>query len=239
VPDLLRAYPVDSDHQTFISQLRRITPRLYSIASSQKEVENEVHLTVGLVEYHHQDYKRQGAASGYLSQLSSGDKVNVFVEPNKHFKLPEDDTRPIIMIGAGTGIAPYRGFLQERVARGASGQHWLVFGNQYFAKDFYYQLEWQQLLKKKQLHKISLAFSRDQDEKVYVQHKLKQEAKLIYQWIEEGAYLYLCGDKNRFSKSVEKALLDIIAEQSGETEQQALNRLTELRKSGRFQKDVY
>jgi len=248
IPDLLRrSDSAEYRHslltvqpQEFVEQLRAITPRLYSIASSQKEVDEEVHLTVGLVIADHNGIERSGAASDYLSQLESGEEVRVYIEPNKHFKLPEDPAQPIIMIGAGTGIAPFRGFIQEREhSESTAGESWLFFGNQHFADDFLYQLEWQGYLKSGALSKIDLAFSRDQQEKVYVQHKLRSHAQEVYQWIQKGAHIYLCGDKDRLGKSVEQTLIEIISEQGLLTEEQAKQELLNLKKLGRYQKDVY
>lgn len=239
VPELLKPFNISVSVDEFIAQLRRITPRLYSIASSQDEVDDEVHLTVGLVNEQRNGIARAGAASQLLSEFSPGDSARVFIEPNKHFKLPQDPNKKIIMIGAGTGIAPYRGFIQQRAAQSAKGDSWLIFGNPNFASDFLYQLEWQQHLKKKQLTKIDLAFSRDQEQKVYVQHKLLEHAKQFYQWLQQGAHIYLCGDKDRIGKSVEQTLLQIIASEGQYTDEQAKQVLTDLKREGRYQKDVY
>ncbi len=234
--------------QAFVEQLRKITPRLYSIASSQSEVENEVHLTVGLVQYQQGSKTRYGAASSFLAKrLTEGEKVKVFVEENNNFRLPanteQGNKTPIIMIGAGTGIAPFRAFMQEREARadqGAElGKSWLFFGEQTFTQDFLYQVEWQNYLKSGVLTKMDVAFSRDQQEKVYVQHRLKAQAKEVYQWLEQGAHIYLCGDANRMAKDVHQALVDIIREQSGNSREQAENYLKTLRSEKRYQKDVY
>ncbi len=239
VPELLSEFPTSLDATGFVAQLRRMTPRLYSIASSQAEVDDEVHLTVGLVEEKRNGRVRFGAASQFLSQLTTESTVRVYVEQNKHFKLPDDHSKKIIMIGAGTGIAPFRGFIQERIAVDAKGESWLIFGNPHFATDFLYQLEWQQFLKRGALNKLDLAFSRDQPEKVYVQDKIAEQAAAIYQWIEEGAHIYVCGDKDRLGQSVEKALTNLLVEHGGLSEDNARLRLKEMRKNGRYQKDVY
>lgn len=239
VPELLNEFPSSFDATGLLAQLRRLTPRLYSIASSQAEVEDEVHLTVGLVEEQRSGTARFGAASQFLSQLSSEQSVKVFVERNKHFKLPDDHDKKILMIGAGTGIAPFRGFIQERFALGAKGESWLIFGNPHFATDFLYQLEWQQFLKRGALSKLDLAFSRDQPEKIYVQDKIAEQSSLIYQWIEDGAHIYVCGDKDRLGQSVDLALINILEEHGGLSEDNAKLRLKEMRKNGRYQKDVY
>ncbi|KHT61952.1 sulfite reductase subunit alpha [Photobacterium gaetbulicola] len=220
--------------------LRRLTPRLYSIASSQEEVGEEVHLTVGLVEYQKGEDIRQGGASGYLAQrLEEGDSVRVFVEPNNHFKLPEDGATPVIMVGPGTGIAPFRAFVQERDNCGAEGKNWLFFGDRTFTEDFLYQVEWQKYLKSGVVDRIDVAFSRDQAEKVYVQHRLLEHAAEVWQWLQEGAHLYVCGDATRMAKDVHDALLTIVEQQGKQSRDQAEQYLSELRKSKRYQKDVY
>jgi len=220
--------------------LRRLTPRLYSIASSQAEVDEEVHLTVGVVEYQQGDEKRSGGASSYLAKrLEEGDKVKVFVEPNNHFKLPEDDDAPVIMIGPGTGIAPFRSFVQERDNRDAEGDNWLFFGDRSFTQDFLYQVEWQKYLKSGLVSRIDLAFSRDQKEKIYVQDRLLEQAEQVWDWIQSGAYIYVCGDATHMAKDVNQALLTIIEKQGGKNTEQAEQYLNELRKAKRYQKDVY
>ena len=220
--------------------LRRLTPRLYSIASSPEEVGEEVHLTVGVVEYHDGEAARVGGASGFLSQrLEEGENVKVFVESNANFKLPVDDNAPVIMVGPGTGIAPFRAFLQERDNRDAAGKNWLFFGDRTFTQDFLYQVEWQQYLKSGLLTKLDVAFSRDQAEKVYVQHRLLDQAESIWAWLQEGAYVYVCGDATHMAKDVNDALLQIIQQQGKHTQVEAEQFLTELRKNKRYQKDVY
>jgi len=220
--------------------LRRLTPRLYSIASSQAEVDEEVHLTVGVVEYQKGDEIRSGGASSYLAKrLEEGDKVKVFVESNNHFKLPEDDDAPVIMIGPGTGIAPFRAFVQERDNRDAAGDNWLFFGDRSFTQDFLYQVEWQKYLKSGLVSRIDLAFSRDQKEKIYVQDRLLEQAEQVWEWIQSGAYIYVCGDATHMAKDVNQALLSIIEKQGGKNSEQAEQYLNELRKAKRYQKDVY
>jgi sulfite reductase (NADPH) flavoprotein alpha-component len=220
--------------------LRRLTPRLYSIASSQSEVDEEVHLTVGLVEYQQDEETRLGGASGFLAQrLEEGDPVKVFIESNAHFKLPEDDTKPVIMVGPGTGIAPFRAFIQERDNRDADGKNWLLFGDRTFTQDFLYQVEWQKYLKSGVLSRMDVAFSRDQQEKVYVQDKLKQNAADVWQWLQDGAYIYVCGDASRMAKDVNDALIAIIEEQGGKSREEAEQFINQLRKDKRYQKDVY
>ncbi|OBT16367.1 sulfite reductase [NADPH] flavoprotein, alpha-component [Vibrio sp. UCD-FRSSP16_10] len=226
--------------QELISMLRRLTPRLYSISSSQAEVDEEVHLTVGVVEYDTNKGKRIGGASGFLSNgLEEGEEVKVFIEHNNNFKLPSDDNTPVIMIGPGTGIAPFRSFLQERDAREAEGKNWLVFGDRTFAQDFLYQVEFQRYLKDGLLSQLDVAFSRDGANKVYVQDKLKQNAEQLWQWLQDGAYLYVCGDAERMAKDVQTTLLDIAQQQGGLSSESAEEWLKDLRKQKRYQRDVY
>lgn len=226
--------------EQLISLLRRLTPRLYSIASSQTEVDEEVHLTVGIVEYDVDGEPRQGGASGFLGQrLEEGDELNVFIEHNNNFKLPEDDATPVIMIGPGTGIAPFRSFVQERDNRGASGKNWLFFGDRTFTQDFLYQVEWQKYLKSGALHRLDVAFSRDQNEKVYVQHRVLEQAEQVWQWLQDGAYVYICGDATRMAKDVHEALITVAEQQGGLSREKAEEYFNDLRKAKRYQRDVY
>ncbi|MBL0711144.1 MAG: assimilatory sulfite reductase (NADPH) flavoprotein subunit [Colwellia sp.] len=234
--------------QTFIDALRKITPRLYSIASAQAEVEEEVHLTVGLVNYkvsdkvnyENNDQQRFGGASHFLAnRLKEGQKVRVFVEHNDNFRLPNDSNTPVIMIGPGTGVAPFRAFMQQREAEEATGDNWMFFGDQTFTQDFLYQVEWQNYLKSGLLTRMDVAFSRDQVEKIYVQDRLKEQASDVFAWLERGAHLYVCGDANRMAKDVHQTLIDIISEQGQLTAEQAEQYLKDLRSNKRYQKDVY
>ncbi|MCR9473089.1 assimilatory sulfite reductase (NADPH) flavoprotein subunit [Vibrio diabolicus] len=223
-----------------IGLLRRLTPRLYSIASSQEEVDEEVHLTVALVEYEQNDEKRYGGASSFLAQrLEEGDEVKVFVEHNNNFKLPEDDSTPIIMVGPGTGIAPFRSFIQERENRDAEGKNWLFFGDRTFTQDFLYQVEWQKYLKSGVLSRLDVAFSRDQVEKVYVQHRILENAAQVWQWIQEGAYIYVCGDATRMAKDVHDALVIVVEQEGKMPRDDAEQFINDLRKAKRYQRDVY
>ncbi|MEO3879418.1 assimilatory sulfite reductase (NADPH) flavoprotein subunit [Rheinheimera fenheensis] len=238
--DIVREHPGLLSAQQLADALRKQQPRLYSIASSQAEVEDEVHLTVGVVRYDAYGQPHLGGASGFLAErLAEGDKVKVFVEHNNNFRLPQSDDTPVIMIGPGTGIAPFRAFLQERDARGASGKNWLFFGNPHFTQDFLYQLELQNYLKRGVLTKLNVAFSRDQAQKVYVQDKLRAHGSELWQWLEDGAHLYICGDANRMAKDVQQALIDIVQQHGGKTADQAQTYLDELRVAKRYQKDVY
>ena len=237
---IVARYPAAITAEQLLTLLRPLTPRLYSIASAPEEVGEEVHLTVGVLHYEHDGKAYSGAASGYLGErLPEDGAARVFVEPNPNFRLPDDPQAAIIMIGNGTGIAPFRAFMQARVAREAPGKNWLVFGNPHFTEDFLYQTEWQGWQKDGFLHRYSLAWSRDQAEKVYVQDKLREEAASVWQWLKEGAYVYVCGDAARMAKDVERALLDIIAGEGGMDADAAADYLDELRQARRYQRDVY
>lgn len=238
--DIVREHPGLLSAQQLADALRKQQPRLYSIASSQAEVEDEVHLTVAVVRYDAYGQPHLGGASGFLAErLAEGDKVKVFVEHNNNFRLPQSDDTPVIMIGPGTGIAPFRAFLQERDARGASGKNWLFFGNPHFTQDFLYQLELQNYLKRGVLSKLDVAFSRDQATKVYVQDKLRKHGAEVWQWLNDGAHLYICGDANRMAKDVQQALIEIVQQYGGKTAGEAQHYLDELRVAKRYQKDVY
>jgi sulfite reductase (NADPH) flavoprotein alpha-component len=238
--DVIKAAKTEIDPQFFVEALRKITPRLYSIASSQTEVEEEVHLTVGLVSFDADGEPRTGGASSFLAnRLEEGQKVGVFVEHNDNFRLPQSDDTPVIMIGPGTGVAPFRAFMQEREARDASGDNWMFFGDQTFTQDFLYQVEWQNYLKSGLLTRMDVAFSRDQAEKVYVQDRLKEQASDVFAWLERGAHLYICGDANRMAKDVHQTLVEVIQEHGKLSAEQAEDYLKSLRSNKRYQKDVY
>ncbi|USE00234.1 assimilatory sulfite reductase (NADPH) flavoprotein subunit [Vibrio sp. SCSIO 43133] len=240
VLDVFKEKKTKLEASQLLSLLRRLTPRLYSIASSQEEVDEEVHLTVGLVEYSTGEESRYGGASYFLSRdLEEGAEVKVFVEHNNNFKLPENGNTPVIMIGPGTGIAPFRSFIQQRDNQGDSGKNWLFFGDRTFTQDFLYQVEWQKYLKSGVLSRLDVAFSRDQHEKVYVQHRLLEQGEQVWQWLEEGAHIYVCGDANHMAKDVHNALLEITKVYGGKSPEQAEEFVSELRKAKRYQKDVY
>jgi len=240
IVDIVSEYPGKVAAQQLISMLRAMTPRLYSIASSQAEVEDEVHLTVALVEYDAFGFTHRGGASGYLSHgIEEGGEIRVFVEPNDNFRLPQNPDTPVIMIGPGTGIAPFRAFMQQREAEDAEGKNWLFFGNPNFTQDFLYQVEWQRWVKMGLLDKVSLAFSRDQQEKIYVQHRLLEQGAEVFEWLEQGAHLYVCGDANHMAKDVHQALVSIVARHGEKTEEQAEEYISQLRKAKRYQRDVY
>jgi len=238
--DIIRQHPVKLEAQNLVDCLRKLQARLYSIASSQSEVEEEVHLTIGLVEFEAFGNAHLGGCSGYLAKRAEeGALVKVFVEHNDNFRLPADTNTPILMVGPGTGIAPFRAFLQEREASEAQGENWLFFGNPHFTQDFLYQVELQGYLKSGVLSKLDVAFSRDQAEKIYVQDKLRKSGAEVYAWLEKGAHFYVCGDANRMAKDVHQALLDIVQEFGGKSEEDAQAYLKELRNQNRYQKDVY
>ncbi|MCX8650133.1 assimilatory sulfite reductase (NADPH) flavoprotein subunit [Gilliamella sp. B2776] len=238
--DMLNRYRGKIAAQVFVGLLRPLTPRFYSIASAQDEVGSEVHLTVNVVRYQVDDKIRMGGASGFLAnQIADQDQVKIFIEHNDNFRLPDDTHAPIIMIAAGTGIAPFRAFLQQRASQGATGKNWLFFGNPHFISDFLYQVEWQSYVKEGLLTHIDLAWSRDQAEKIYVQDKLMAQASNIWQWLQEGAFIYVCGDAKRMAKAVDLALQQILMTQAQYRQEQAISYLDELRSQKRYQRDVY
>lgn len=242
--DLVTQYPLSNNSVTLnaaklLELLRPLTPRLYSIASSQSEVETEVHLTVALVEDERHGSARFGGASHFLASAQEGTQVKVYVESNKHFRLPENPETPVIMVGPGTGVAPFRAFMQERVAQGIKGDSWLFFGNPHFEQDFLYQTEWQQYLKNGDLSRIDVAFSRDQAHKIYVQHRIKEQGQALWQWLQNGAHLYICGDAERMAKDVHQALIEVAVEVGGLNTEAAEAYFETLRSDKRYQKDVY
>lgn len=238
--DIVSRFPATGiDAGRFVAGLRPLQPRLYSIASSLSAAPDEAHLTVSTVRYTLHDLPRAGVASSYLAARDEADAtVPVYIQSNDHFHLPDDDT-PILMIGAGTGVAPYRAFMQEREARGASGRSWLFFGERNFRSDFLYQVEWQGLLKSGVLSRLDLAFSRDTAPKTYVQNRLRQQGRDIYAWLEEGAHLYVCGDAAHMAPDVHAALIDIVAEHGGLDRDGAGTYLSELQRDRRYRLDVY
>ncbi|MEF9889475.1 NADPH-dependent assimilatory sulfite reductase flavoprotein subunit [Citrobacter sp.] len=240
IVDMVRFSPAQLDAEALVGLLRPLTPRLYSIASSQAEVESEVHVTVGVVRYEIEGRARAGGASSFLTDRVEEDgEVRVFIEHNDNFRLPANPETPVIMIGPGTGIAPFRAFMQQRAADGAEGKNWLFFGNPHFTDDFLYQVEWQRYVKEGVLNRIDLAWSRDQKEKIYVQDKLRQQGAELWRWINDGAHIYVCGDANRMAKDVEQALLEVIAEFGAMDIEAADEFLSELRVERRYQRDVY
>lgn len=237
--DLLEDFPYEWKADELVGILRQLPPRLYSISSSMESVGEEVHATVSVLRYERKNRLRLGACSTHLiDNVETDDTVPVFIDKNPGFKLPAEDKK-IIMIGAGTGVAPYRAFLQERESLDVKNGSWLFFGNRHFQSDFLYQLEWQKLLKSKHLEKLDVAFSRDQEEKVYVQHKLLESQSELFNWLENGAHFYICGEMKHMAKDVNKALHDIIQLQGGLTQEKAKEYVKNLKKEKRYQTDVY
>jgi sulfite reductase (NADPH) flavoprotein alpha-component len=239
--DLLQAHPPKGiPPQDFQPMLRRLQPRLYSIASSLYAHEEEVHLTVGVTKYESHGRKRHGVCSTYLGErLIEAEPVRVYPAPNPAFKLPPDPATPIIMIGPGTGVAPFRSFVEEREALGSTGKNWLFFGDQHFATDFLYQTEWQRCLKSGALSRMDVAFSRDQRNKIYVQHRMAESGRDFYAWLQDGAAVYVCGDASRMAADVNEALLAIVMKEGDKTREAAEDYLRDLHRTKRYQRDVY
>lgn len=232
--------PFEGTAAEFTSILRKIPARLYSIASSLKANDEEVHLTIGAVRYDAHGRERQGVCSILCAErLQPGDTLPVYIQHNQNFKLPQDPDTPIIMVGPGTGIAPFRSFMQEREEMGANGNSWLFFGDQHFVTDFLYQTEWQKWLKDGVLTKMDVAFSRDTEEKVYVQHQMKKQSKELFEWLEQGAYVYICGDEKHMAHDVHNTLLSIIQEEGAMSKEKAESYLANLQQQKRYQRDVY
>lgn len=240
IVDIVRRFPVAGVMaQGFVSALRPLQPRLYSIASSLAAAPEEAHLTVAPVRYALHGETRSGVASGLLADRAAPDAVlPVYVQSNPHFRLPADDV-PIIMIGAGTGVAPYRAFMQEREARGATGRSWLFFGERNFRTDFLYQSEWQAWLKDGTLGRMDVAFSRDRKEKIYVQHRMKERARDLFAWLEDGAHLYVCGDAAHLAPDVHSALIDVVAREARTGREAAEDYVRSLQADHRYRRDVY
>ncbi|MCF6190930.1 MAG: assimilatory sulfite reductase (NADPH) flavoprotein subunit [Cocleimonas sp.] len=237
--DLLKSYPEKITAQKLVDSLRPLISRQYSIASSVKTHADEVHILVKPVVYNHKGRQHLGVASNWLKKQKVGDTIPVHIKENSGFKLPKNPDDKIIMIGAGTGVAPFRSFLFEREANGSRGNCWLFFGEQRFQSDFLYQTDWQKFLNGGVLERMTVAFSRDQEKKIYVQHKILEEAEKLYQWILDGAYLYVCGDINHLAADVHQALIKVISEQSGKSVEEAESYLQELQLQKRYQRDVY
>jgi sulfite reductase (NADPH) flavoprotein alpha-component len=239
--DLTMDFPhVVTEPQQLFNVLQRLTPRMYSIASSQAQHKDDVQTTVRVVRYESHGLKRQGVASGQLGDRAAvGTRFPIFLHSNANFRLPEDTSMPVIMIGPGTGVAPFRAFLEERQATGQTGDNWLFFGEQRAALDFLYKDQFEAMHKDGVLTHLDTAFSRDQAQKVYVQDKMQERAAELYAWLERGAYFYVCGDATRMAKDVETALLDVIAKGSNGTLEHASAYLAAMKKQKRYQRDVY
>ena len=237
---LLDHHTVKWGVEEFVKTLRKLQPRLYSIASSLKANPESVHLTVATVRYESHGRKRGGVASTFLADRWSGEKTaGVFIHTAKHFRLPEDPNTPIIMVGPGTGVAPFRAYIQERKVTGAKGKNWLFFGEQTRAKDFLYEQELAALQADGVLNKLDVAFSRDQANKIYVQDKMRESAKEVWAWLQEGAHFYVCGDGARMAKDVDTELHRIAETEGGKSPEEAAAYVEALKKEKRYKKDVY
>jgi sulfite reductase (NADPH) flavoprotein alpha-component len=239
--DLVRDYaPWNVSAQEFVSILRKIPGRLYSIASSLAANPDEVHLTIGAVRYDAHGRSRNGVCSTLVAdRINPGDILNVYVQQNENFKLPQNPETPIIMVGPGTGVAPFRSFMQEREETGAEGKSWMFFGDQHYVTDFLYQVEWQKWLANGTLTKMDVAFSRDTDQKVYVQHRMLENSQELFQWLQEGAAVYICGDEKHMAHDVHQTLIDIIEKEGSMSREEAEAYLADMQQQKRYQRDVY
>ena len=239
--DVVRAFPIPGlPANPFISLLRKLQPRQYSIASSYNANPDEVHLTVAVVRYESHGLQRQGVASTFLADRVEEDGlVPIFVDSNPNFRLPQSPDTPIIMVGPGTGVAPFRAFIEERDTIGAKGKNWLIFGDRNFNTDFLYQREWLEHRKSGLLTRLDVAFSRDTDEKVYVQHRLLENSRELYAWLQEGAHFYVCGDAQRMAADVHEALIQVVAKESGQAYEKAVDYVKTLQADKRYQRDIY
>lgn len=241
VIDLLTEFPTSElKPETFYKLLRKLPAREYSIASSYEATPDEVHITVGAVRYEAHERTRKGVCSVQLAErIQPGDTLPIYLKKNPNFKFPFDEETPVIMIGPGTGVAPFRSYMQEREELGLSGNTWLFFGEQYFTTDFLYQTEWQAWLKDETLAKLDLAFSRDTEEKVYVQHRIAQQSELFYEWLQDGAAIYVCGDEKHMAKDVHDTIRSVIEQEGDMSEADAEAYLTQMKQEKRYQRDVY
>jgi sulfite reductase (NADPH) flavoprotein alpha-component len=239
--DLITAFPgAVAMPQELFNVLPRLVPRLYSIASSQMAHPDRAETSVRVVRYDAHGRDRQGVASGQLGERAHvGEVLPIFLHSNQNFRLPADDAAPVIMVGPGTGVAPFRAFLEERQAKGASGDNWLFFGDQHAASDFLYEDQFKAMQADGTVTRLDTAFSRDQPEKIYVQDRMSEHSSELYAWLERGAYFYVCGDASRMAKSVETALLDAIAAGSQGTPDQVAEYLAAMKKQRRYQRDIY
>ena len=241
VIDMVQDYPAKRlEQEAFIKTLRKLPPRAYSIASSYKAHPEEVHLTVVAVRYESHGRKREGVCSTWFSErLDEDATVPVYLQANKHFRLPADPSLPIIMVGPGTGVAPFRAFVEERQEIGAPGKNWLFFGDQHFMTDFLYQVEWQQFIKDGVLTHLDVAFSRDQEYKIYVQDRIREKGAEIWRWLEDGAYFYVCGDEKQMAPDVHEALIQVAEEQGGKSRKNAEAYVKQMQNNKRYLRDVY
>jgi sulfite reductase (NADPH) flavoprotein alpha-component len=239
VSDVLASYPAAWTPDALVSALRPVTGRVYSIASSPAAVGDEAHLTVAIVGSDTDRKLLAGAASSFVVDTPVDSNVQVWIERNDRFRVPADGARDIIMVGPGTGVAPFRGFVQEREATGATGRNWLFYGGRSLYHDFLYQLEWQQALKRKSLHRVDVAFSRDQPEKIYVQQRLREAGKELFEWLSNGAYFYVCGDATAMAPDVNAALIDVVKTHGKLDADDAQAWVADLTADGRYLRDVY
>jgi sulfite reductase (NADPH) flavoprotein alpha-component len=241
IVDVLLSFPPgDLEAQTFVTMLRRLQPRLYSIASSLLAHEEEVHLLVGLTRYESHGRVREGVCSSFVCErLGEDEPLRVYPSPNPNFKLPDNPDARIIMIGPGTGVAPFRAFVEERETLGCRGRNWLFFGDQHFATDFLYQVEWQRWHKSGVISHLDVAFSRDQAEKVYVQHRMRERGRDVYAWLQDGAHVYVCGDAGQMAADVHEALISIVSEEGGKSREAAVEYVENLQAGKRYQRDIY
>ncbi len=238
--DLIERFPAKLTAEHFGTITRPLPPRAYSIASSRKEVGDEVHLAIVAVRYEAHGRARSGVASVHVAdRIKDGAKLRVRLKPNRHFRLPADPATDIIMVGPGTGVAPFRAFVQERRATEASGRSWLFFGDRHFTHDFLYQLEWQEALEDRSLTQIDVAFSRDQPEKIYVQDRIDQHAAEVVAWLDGGAHFYVCGDAKRMAKDVRAAVVRAFETTKGLSSADAEAHVAGLERAKRYQQDVY
>ncbi|MDQ0200187.1 assimilatory sulfite reductase (NADPH) flavoprotein subunit [Neobacillus ginsengisoli] len=239
--DLVRDFgPWTGSAQELVSILRKMPARLYSIASSLAANPDEVHLTIGAVRYDAHGRERKGVCSILAAErLQSGDSLPIFIQQNENFKLPKNPETPIIMVGPGTGVAPFRSFMQEREEIGAEGKSWMFFGDQHFVTDFLYQTEWQKWLKDGVLTKMDVAFSRDTDKKVYVQHRMLEQSKELFEWLQDGAVVYICGDEKHMAHDVNNTLIEVIEKEGSMSREEAVEYLAVMQQEKRYQRDVY
>ncbi|MGX0915707.1 assimilatory sulfite reductase (NADPH) flavoprotein subunit [Staphylococcus hominis] len=239
--DLLNDFPPEElEPEDLYQILRKLPPREYSISSSYQSLPDEVHITVGAVRYNTHGRDRSGVCSvQFAERIQPGDTVPIYLKRNPNFKFPKDGDTPVIMIGPGTGIAPFRAHMQEREEYGYKGNTWLFFGDQHFTTDFLYQTEWQEWLKDGVLEKMNVAFSRDTDQKVYVQHRIAEHSKEFNEWIEKGASIYICGDEKNMAKDVHQAIRNVLVKEQNLTEEDAESYLKQMKKDKRYQRDVY
>lgn len=239
--DLVQDFsPWEGSASSFVTILRKLPARLYSIASSYKANPDEVHLTVRAVRYEAHGRERYGVCSVHCAErVQPGDTLPIYIQHNPNFKLPANPDAPIIMIGPGTGVAPFRSFLEERGELGAEGKSWLFYGDRHFVTDFLYQTDWQRMLKDGLLSKLDVAFSRDTEEKVYVQHRILENSREVYEWLQEGAHIYICGDEKHMAHDVHSALITVIQHEGGLSPEEAAAYLDQLQQDQRYQRDVY